>query len=234
MLRLEAQGRGNRRVVCGTRHGQRPSPVRQCRYPALLRGVSAPGVEAVEVQDGVQHHRIASPGFAAIDRVNGEQHDVAFARGRVHHGGALGDLVAALDQAGDEQVLAVGVAENHARPEGWRNHAETVAFLFVQHRPRLPGFGLALFRDLDSRSEEHTSELQSRLHLVCRLLLEKKKNTATILRMLSIDLAPRTTSDSQPLPLSFYSYTLPSASPNTAPRTAILSSTTLSTQRLNA
>src|SRR2546422_7566672 len=28
-----------------------------------------------------------------------------------------------------------------------------------------------------SRSEEHTSELQSRLHLVCRLLLEKKKHT---------------------------------------------------------
>src|SRR5687768_18159431 len=27
-----------------------------------------------------------------------------------------------------------------------------------------------------ARSEEHTSELQSRLHLVCRLLLEKKKN----------------------------------------------------------
>src|SRR2546422_5260022 len=27
----------------------------------------------------------------------------------------------------------------------------------------------------DYRSEEHTSELQSRLHLVCRLLLEKKK-----------------------------------------------------------
>src|SRR3989442_8614711 len=29
------------------------------------------------------------------------------------------------------------------------------------------------------RSEEHTSELQSRPHLVCRLLLEKKKNTKT-------------------------------------------------------
>src|SRR2546422_2608437 len=28
------------------------------------------------------------------------------------------------------------------------------------------------------RSEEHTSELQSRLHLVCRLLLEKKKKAA--------------------------------------------------------
>src|SRR5476651_2766859 len=29
----------------------------------------------------------------------------------------------------------------------------------------------------ESRSEEHTSELQSRQYLVCRLLLEKKKNT---------------------------------------------------------
>src|SRR2546422_2592361 len=31
-----------------------------------------------------------------------------------------------------------------------------------------------------TRSEEHTSELQSRLHLVCRLLLEKKKNFTSI------------------------------------------------------
>src|SRR2546429_4228975 len=30
-------------------------------------------------------------------------------------------------------------------------------------------------RSTSTRSEEHTSELQSRLHLVCRLLLEKKK-----------------------------------------------------------
>src|SRR2546422_2942868 len=33
--------------------------------------------------------------------------------------------------------------------------------------------------ELEVRSEEHTSELQSRLHLVCRLLLEKKKKTGT-------------------------------------------------------
>src|SRR5687768_17891732 len=38
---------------------------------------------------------------------------------------------------------------------------------------KLFGAGLDVF---DERSEEHTSELQSRLHLVCRLLLEKKKN----------------------------------------------------------
>src|SRR2546429_3633712 len=32
-----------------------------------------------------------------------------------------------------------------------------------------------MFLGIFTRSEEHTSELQSRLHLVCRLLLEKKK-----------------------------------------------------------
>src|SRR2546422_4018180 len=31
---------------------------------------------------------------------------------------------------------------------------------------------------IGARSEEHTSELQSRLHLVCRLLLEKKKKVS--------------------------------------------------------
>src|SRR2546429_1205071 len=36
------------------------------------------------------------------------------------------------------------------------------------------------------RSEEHTSELQSRLHLVCRLLLEKKKKN----RNISLTLSP--------------------------------------------
>src|SRR2546422_6426834 len=39
--------------------------------------------------------------------------------------------------------------------------------------------GAVVRRRGDPRSEEHTSELQSRLHLVCRLLLEKKKETAT-------------------------------------------------------
>src|SRR5438876_4650219 len=42
--------------------------------------------------------------------------------------------------------------------------------LYVQPRaPRFEGESLA------NRSEEHTSELQSPVHLVCRLLLEKKK-----------------------------------------------------------
>src|SRR2546429_7154577 len=40
----------------------------------------------------------------------------------------------------------------------------------VEHVDRIVGHALH-----QQRSEEHTSELQSRLHLVCRLLLEKKK-----------------------------------------------------------
>src|SRR2546422_5967378 len=41
---------------------------------------------------------------------------------------------------------------------------------------RVPGMLVASIERCPVRSEEHTSELQSRLHLVCRLLLEKKKN----------------------------------------------------------
>src|SRR5438876_7695513 len=47
----------------------------------------------------------------------------------------------------------------------------------------------ALKTDYTSRSEEHTSELQSPVHLVCRLLLEKKKSTLSLnneIRLLQI------------------------------------------------
>src|SRR3712207_8898544 len=39
----------------------------------------------------------------------------------------------------------------------------------------LADFGIAKAPEVSARSEEHTSELQSRQYLVCRLLLEKKK-----------------------------------------------------------
>src|SRR2546422_4931274 len=46
----------------------------------------------------------------------------------------------------------------------------------LEVRLHLGDVGLLLrVSELRDRSEEHTSELQSRLHLVCRLLLEKKK-----------------------------------------------------------
>src|SRR5437870_10351035 len=56
----------------------------------------------------------------------------------------------------------------------------------VRERPRRSGAG---------RSEEHTSELQSRGHLVCRLLLEKKKQR--YLSQVSAESAPHSMENDQ-------------------------------------
>src|SRR2546429_1723966 len=53
------------------------------------------------------------------------------------------------------------------RSRGRHRHRAPAALVLVAHQ--------RVERSV-RRSEEHTSELQSRLHLVCRLLLEKKKN----------------------------------------------------------
>src|SRR5438876_5858439 len=45
--------------------------------------------------------------------------------------------------------------------------------------PLHPAVALLLGAGVAARSEEHTSELQSPVHLVCRLLLEKKKKKIT-------------------------------------------------------
>src|SRR5687768_18190103 len=52
-----------------------------------------------------------------------------------------------------------------------RRSRPALAALRTSHSHRAGSYGTALSHP---RSEEHTSELQSRLHLVCRLLLEKK------------------------------------------------------------
>src|SRR3712207_8544032 len=48
------------------------------------------------------------------------------------------------------------------------------------------------FNQLNRRSEEHTSELQSRQYLVCRLLLEKKKKMMPITTTVSATATPKT------------------------------------------
>src|SRR3989449_5772010 len=65
-------------------------------------------------------------------------------------------------------------------------HLRLPAVLFTHQNVALPLPPLARWRQRRTlrrlkgvRSEEHTSELQSRLHLVCRLLLEKKKEKQT-------------------------------------------------------
>src|SRR3712207_8275838 len=54
-------------------------------------------------------------------------------------------------------------------------HADHIALVVHRGTPAHPAGQLGAELE-DRRSEEHTSELQSRQYLVCRLLLEKKKN----------------------------------------------------------
>src|SRR2546422_2780524 len=73
-------------------------------------------------------------------------------------------------------VYGVRKVWQQLRREGWSIARCTVARLMRQLGLR----GVVRGRRFKTtRSEEHTSELQSRLHLVCRLLLEKKKKTSS-------------------------------------------------------
>src|SRR5690625_6903098 len=66
----------------------------------------------------------------------------------------------------DTQILKVTVPEN-------LNHENLLDDILETYTASYK------MRQVETRSEEHTSELQSRGHLVCRLLLEKKKNKRT-------------------------------------------------------
>src|SRR3989449_3433105 len=61
---------------------------------------------------------------------------------------------------------------------GERRRGSSVLFVLFRKLmvPKIRGITEVGRGNILTRSEEHTSELQSRLHLVCRLLLEKKKN----------------------------------------------------------
>src|SRR2546422_8202748 len=76
-----------------------------------------------------------------------------------------------------ETVARLGAAREAAplRPEAPAAGVLDLAGVLARDRPRVAEAAHVLTRRADEqRSEEHTSELQSRLHLVCRLLLEKK------------------------------------------------------------
>src|SRR5690348_12284386 len=94
-----------------------------------------------------------------------------------------------LDVAGYATVTADGI-EIEKTPEGIRfeplpeEHERLYSLVgwdekFAAHNAAMWKHGLLVVVpkgvELEQRSEEHTSELQSPVHLVCRLLLEKKK-----------------------------------------------------------
>src|SRR5690625_6143502 len=67
------------------------------------------------------------------------------------------------------KMTAAGLLSRHADP----THRQKVDYRLTEAAIQL----VPVLAVLGDRSEEHTSELQSRGHLVCRLLLEKKKST---------------------------------------------------------
>src|SRR5262245_62597100 len=85
----------------------------------------------------------------------------------------------ALARAGAEVLgLLPGLANRHGLVAGATGTGKTVTLQVLAEqfsRIGVPAFMADVKGDLSGRSEEHTSELQSLRHLVCRLLLEKKK-----------------------------------------------------------
>src|SRR6476620_7128964 len=129
---------------------------------AQIMGLRVAGVDMLEGQDGPLVMEVnSSPGLEGIEKAT--KLDVA---------GSIIDFV-------DNQVAfpEIDVRQRLTVSTGYG-----VAELLVQHSADLVGKRLdeSGLRDRDVtvltlRSEEHTSELQSRQYLVCRLLLEKKK-----------------------------------------------------------
>src|SRR5687768_2368998 len=74
----------------------------------------------------------------------------------------------------EKDVLELGLGKNQVfHPRGGESAQQGVEIAtHPKHRRAAIDLGARDFRKLGQRSEEHTSELQSRLHLVCRLLLE--------------------------------------------------------------
>src|SRR2546427_5669598 len=71
----------------------------------------------------------------------------------------------------------ISLSEIARRLPGWGNWMFSGARALIPDRP---------VEEETARSEEHTSELQSQSNLVCRLLLEKKKNSSAISRFLHL------------------------------------------------
>src|SRR2546429_1383501 len=138
------------------------------------------GIEALQLKQGKPAAFLGGMG-------EGEDHRLVFLR-RHRFGGRKGTVVAGADQpievamnnGGLHGVIdghqAFGGGKVRCRPTTQVGANAERALHGTEHTiGKRSGSAVEPVRQLESRSEEHTSELQSRLHLVCRLLLEKKK-----------------------------------------------------------
>src|SRR5947209_15689463 len=90
--------------------------------------------------------------------------------------GVVGFCISILHSAGEKSLWSIQQTLSSKR-------YVDLTHAFEPGIPRWPGFPDEMRKTIywyEKRSEEHTSELQSRQYLVCRLLLEKKKNTREV------------------------------------------------------
>src|SRR5256885_10141272 len=91
---------------------------------------------------------------------------------------AYGNCVAVLNKGGSPRLMLAAHADEIAMAV---NYITDDGYIYVRKIGRIDAAITKAQRVViharDGRSEEHTSELQSPCNLVCRLLLEKKKNT---------------------------------------------------------
>src|SRR5207253_3262424 len=173
--------------------GVDPDPIRrqEDRQHALLADSTA--TDQVDGKVGAEEHAVARVADQVgaeeraqeRERVDAQSEGVGLGRSALVDHDVLGpDRQRHLGAGGEAVDLAVerGAPESHRavahdRPGQEIHHADEVGY---ERRGRL---AIDLERRPDlldrARSEEHTSELQSRGHLVCRLLLEKKNIKTT-------------------------------------------------------
>src|SRR5690348_17952526 len=95
--------------------------------------------------------------------------------------GAMLRRIGRLGRRGRARIVTAAKSDNNATIAAARHSYSRLLRRHVEmyeYQPAKLHTKLAIVDDV-VRSEEHTSELQSPVHLVCRLLLEKKKKTKT-------------------------------------------------------
>src|SRR5438067_13912434 len=122
---------------------------------------SMPGIFQLSVDEAVKDAKaVAAAGVPAVLLFAAPAHKDGKATSATDPKGLAAQAIAAIKEACHDLILWADVCLCGATDHGHCGHM-------------LAGGAI------DNRSEEHTSELQSRFDLVCRLLLEKKKDAAT-------------------------------------------------------
>src|SRR2546429_784671 len=203
---------------------RRTDPIKKCSAQKPAKQGLFPCV-TIHFGDGFGERNVFRAGLYAILRVGAFLHAArthqrfqAFALVHCAGGVDVEEAHLADDGRADELVVLVHLRANFEAVAAGDAARKRVAFRLNLRR---------------NRSEEHTSELQSRLHLVCRLLLEKKKQTSTMPYTTASPAVTTTTSTNQFISSCMTACT-PTFTPSLSASSATLYSSTIPTPMLLA